>query len=203
MYDEAERARKIPEGRPDGRALIVAIGSHIDAKANIPPSHEIYYLIQYASTYFKNRWFLEGPARWAEHALGADGFGECKYSPRGPWTQAEQHFRVLFEQSYDAEHVLWNPIAVATDSKRILPRSKELREIASMRYSHGQPILRDMNLNGIKVMRDILEELGRMDDIAFEKLGYESWSEDNQRSDSNSRFAYEAVMEPFAATIDA
>ncbi len=65
-----------------------------------------------------------------------------------------------------------------------------------MRYSDGQPVLRDMNLNGIKVMRDILEELGRMDDIAFEKLGYESWSEDNQRSDSNSRFAYEAVMDP-------
>ena len=82
-YDEAERARKIPEGRPDDRALIVAIGSHIDAKANITPSHEIYYLIQYASTYFKNRWFLEGPARWAEHALGADGIGEFKYSPRG------------------------------------------------------------------------------------------------------------------------
>lgn len=193
-YDEAERARKTPEGRTDDRALMVAIGSHIDAKANITPSHETFHLIQYASTYFKNRWFLEGQARWAEHALGADGMGEFKYSSRGPWPQAEKYLPVLFEQTYGAEYTLWNPIAVATDSTGILPRSKELREIASMRYSDGQPILRDMNLNGIKVMRDILEELDRMDDIAFKKLGYQSWTEENQRSDSNSRFAYEAVM---------
>ncbi len=44
-------------------------------------------------------------------------------------------------------------------------------------------------------MRDVLLELDKFDDIAFKELGYESWSEDNQRSEKNSPYVYQGIMD--------
>ena len=92
-YESSQRARKIPEGKPDDRALVLVVASQNDPIKGITPAHEMFHLIQYGATFFKNRWYLEGQARWAEHALAAKGIGELKYSPRGPWPQKAQHLQ--------------------------------------------------------------------------------------------------------------
>lgn len=194
-FENSQRAKKIPKGKSDDRAIVMAIGKHVDATKNITPAHEMFHLIQYSTTYFKNRWYLEGQARWAEHALHTDGVGDIKYSLRGPWPQKPNDLPQLFKMTYDAEFVLWNPIALRTDKKGILPRGRISNSLANLTYSDGTAVLRDHALHGAEVMRDVLIELGKQDDIAFEELAYKEWSEDNQRSPKNDRYIYQAIMD--------
>ncbi|MBC8353936.1 MAG: hypothetical protein H8E66_18220 [Planctomycetes bacterium] len=193
-FESAQRARTIPEGKRDDRALVMSIGKHVDARKNVTPAHEFFHLIQYSTTYFKNPWYLEGLARWSEHALGGDGVGQVKYSTRGPWPQKAENLSQLFKMSYDAEHVLWNSLAMRADRRGVIPRVQVPETLRNLRYSDGTPVLRDYKLHGAPLMRNVLIELGKADDIAFGKLGYRDWSEDNQRAAKNSPYIYEAIM---------
>ncbi len=56
-------------------------------------------------------------------------------------------------------------------------------------------VLRDNELVAADIMRDILLELDKLDDVAFKELGYESWSEDNQASEKNSPCVYQGIMD--------
>jgi hypothetical protein len=194
-YDESQRARRIPEGKPEDRAIVVALGRHVVAAKNLSPAHELFHLIQYGATYFKNGWFLEGQARWSEHALAQGGLGDVKYPARGPWPQPSTNLPSLFAMTYDAEFVLWNPIAQGTDPKGMLPPTPLLQELAALRYSDGSPVLQDRALVGAEIMRDVLVELGKMDDVAFQELGYDKWSEDHQRAAKNDGYIYQGVMD--------
>ena len=194
-FESAQRAKKIDAGKPSDRTLVIAIGKHVESPKNITPAHEFFHLIQYSTTYFKNRWYLEGMARWSEHGLHTDGVAEVTYSPRGPWPQKNQHLPILFDMSYDAETVLWNPIAVRSDPKGVLSAKDAPLELQRLRYSDGTPVVRDSLLNGAALMRDVLTEMAKQDDIAFDTLGYKDWSEDNQRSPKNNPFIYQAVMD--------
>ncbi|WP_372894763.1 hypothetical protein [Stieleria sp.] len=194
-FTASQRARQIPEGKSTDRAIVMSINSRLNPMKNITPAHETFHLVQYGTTYFKNGWFLEGMARWSEHALGRDGLGHVKYSPSGPWPQTLQHQKMLVNMTYDAEYVLWNPIARQTDRVGLLSRKLLDRKLRSLRYSDGTPVLRDAALTGAEVMRDIVIELGRLDDVAFEELNYEAWSEKNQRAEENNPYIYKAVMD--------
>ena len=194
-FDESQRARKIPEGRSTDRAIVMRVRCDLDPKKNITPAHETFHLVQYGATYFKNSWYLEGMARWAEHALAKGGLGPVKYSPTGPWPHGRQQLRQLATMKYDAEHVLWNPIASRTDGDGSLSDKLLGEKLTSLRYSDGTPVLRDRTLQGAEVMREILIELGKQDDVAFKELAYERWSEENQRAEGNNPYIYEAVMD--------
>lgn len=194
-FESPQRARDIPEGTRDDRALVMSIGKHVDARKNITPAHEFFHLIQYSTTYFKNPWYLEGMARWSEHALGGDGVGGVKYEVRGPWPQTANNLAQLFTMSYDAEHVLWNPIAVRADRRGLIPMAKVPDSLQNLRYSDDSPVLSDYLLNAAPLMKDILLELAKQDDIAYQALGYQEWSEDNQRSSKNNPYIYQAIMD--------
>ncbi|PQO36585.1 hypothetical protein C5Y97_11365 [Blastopirellula marina] len=201
-FDESGRARAIPEGQPGERALSIAISNRVDPQKNVTPAHEFFHLIQYGATYFKNRWYLEGMTRWAEHAVSSGGLGDVRYPAEGPWPQSESHQNELTQLAYDAEFVLWNPIAQATDPSGRLPDSAAMRELAAVRYSDGKPVLADMNLRGYEVMREILLELGKLDDVAFQELGYQSWSEANQKSKQNDPYIYAGSMKVLQRFLD-
>lgn len=194
-FEGVQRARTIPEGNQDDRALVMNVATSVDPFKNQTPAHEFFHLIQYGSTYFKNRWYLEGQARWAEHALKKKGLGDVRYDPQGPWPQTTPHLRQLVEMTYDSEFVLWNPIAKATDRNGVIPKLPN--ELKSLRYSNGALVVQDDLLNGHALMREILVELGKLDDVAFAKLKFKDWSEDNQRSQSNNPYIYEGIMNAF------
>ena len=196
-YDESQRARPIPEGKPTDRAVVMLINCKLNPMKNITPAHETFHLVQYGATYFKNSWFLEGMARWSEHALAREALGQVKYSPRGPWPQTPQHLQQLWTMSYDAEHVLWNPIVRRMNQDDLLSNKLLGWKLASLRYSDGTPVLRDRTLQGAAIMRDIVIELGKLDDVAFEELKYDNWSEENQRAEENGPYIYKAVMDVF------
>jgi hypothetical protein len=196
-FDESQRARQIPEGKPTDRAIVMALNCKLDPIKNITPAHETFHLVQYGATYFKNSWFLEGMARWSEHALAREGLGHVKYSPVGPWPQKLQHLQQLSKMKYDAEHVLWNPVAARTDRDGLLSNKLLGTKLTSLRYSDRTPVLRDRTLQGPEIMRDIVIELGKLDDVAFEELKYDRWSEENQRAEENNPYIYKAVMDAF------
>lgn len=171
------------------------IGRNVAPSRNVTPAHELFHLIQYGATYFKNGWFLEGQARWSEHAMSEGGIGEVQYPPDGPWPQTSTELTELYAMRYDAEYVLWNPIAMQTDPRGVIPESPVVRELATSRYSDGSAVLKDFALTGAKIMRDILIEFGKMDDIAFKELRYEKWTEDNQKSSKNNSYLYQSIMD--------
>ena len=193
-FDESQRSA-LPTDPPGTKVLTVTVGLHVVPMKNITPAHETFHLIQYGSTYFKNKWFLEGMTRWSEHGLLKEGLGAVKYDPKGPWPQTANNQQALFGMGPDAESVLWNPIAKKTDRRGTIPGGKVSKELRTLKYSNGQPVLQDLELTGFDVMCDVLQELGKRDDVASKELGYESWTEANQTSEKNNPYIYQAVMD--------
>jgi hypothetical protein len=191
-FDELQPGRSIdPRGT---KILTVGIATSINPAKNHTPTHEVFHIIQYGATYFKNRWFTEGTARWSEHAVAKDGIGEYRYDPSGPWPQKPGEQQALFGMAFEAEFYLWNPIAFLDDNSGDIPRKSIPPELLAAKYADGTPVLKDLSLNGSAIIRDVLLELGRVDDIAARQLGYNKWTEDNQRSSRNDPYFYQAVM---------
>ncbi len=67
--------------------------------------------------------------------------------------------------------------------------------LKELKYSDGSPVLKDAELVGWPVIRDVLEELAKADDIAFRELGYEAWTEINMTSAGNDEYIYKSVMD--------
>ncbi|MEK6262004.1 MAG: hypothetical protein AABP62_25680 [Planctomycetota bacterium] len=193
-FDEAQRSA-LPTDPKGTKAITLTVGNHVVPAKNITPAHETFHLIQYGATYFKNKWLLEGMTRWSEHGLAKDGLGEVKYDPKGPWPQGSNDRQSLFKMSYDAEFMLWNPIAKKDDRRGTLPIGKIPKELKNLKYSNGSPVLQDLEFVGAELMREIQLELGQIDDVAFKELGYESWTEANQGSEKNGPYIYQAVMD--------
>lgn len=189
-FDELQRYRK--QGDPGGTLSIgFNVATTVRAPANLTPAHEFFHLIQYSTTYFKNRWFLEGTARWSERALGEGDLGLAKIMP--VWPLPSDQRSELFGMAYEASEHLWNPLAKRLDVDGEIPNGLALQRLKNMKYIDGSPVLKDLRLRGWKFVRDVLQELAKMDDIAFSDLGYDRWSEDNQRSPKNDEPMLRAV----------
>jgi len=194
-YSGAQRARNIPEGSPQDRCIVMAIASQLDPTKNATPTHETFHLVQYGATQFKNAWFLEGMARWAEHGTEKEGIGEIKYSPQGPWPQIPADLAQLVKMKYESEYILWNPIAARTDRDGLHSTEILGNKLARLCYADGTPVLKDRFLQGGKVMRDILVELSKMDEVAFKDLKHEKWTEEKRIAPENNPYIYKAIME--------
>lgn len=176
------------------KTICFDVASSVLAQKNITPAHELFHLIQNGCTFFKTRWYTEGMARWSEHALGKGSLGAIKYKSNGPWPQNKEMLEKLYRMKYDAEFYIWNPLADQSDPKGTIPSDKIQKEVREMKYSDGTKILKDTRLKGACFMRDVLLELGKLDDLAYTKLSYSKWSEVNQQSLDNSPYIYQAIL---------
>lgn len=194
-FDELQRYRK--PGDPAGTLSIgFNVATNVKASANLTPAHEFFHLIQYSTTYFKNRWFLEGTARWSERALGAGDLGPARIL--SSWPLSAEQKATITGMAYEASEHLWNPLAAKSDGQNTLPSGPALDRIKAMRYADGTPVLRDLQFKGWEFVRDLLHELAKEDDRAFAELAYDRWSEDNQRSPKNEVFMWKAVEDVMA-----
>lgn len=55
------------------------------------------------------------------------------------------------------------------------------------------PVLKDLQLTGWAFMRDVMIEVGQIDDLAFRELAYDRWSEETQRSSKNDTYLWRAI----------
>lgn len=194
-YRVAQRAKSIPEGAAGDRSLVIGVATTVDARRNATPAHEFFHLIQYGSTYFSNRWFLEGMARWSEKGLASGVIGKTMLSSDTNWPQKSETRERLFTMSYDAAHLLWNPLAEVIDPEGNLSAAGKLPdELTTLTYSDGSKVLRDELFSGAALMRDILIELGKTDDQAKQNLGYEKWTLENQGNPKNDDYIYDTVI---------
>lgn len=189
-YDELQRYNK-PGDPPGTRSISFAVATSVKAPTNLTPAHEFFHLIQYSTTYFKNRWFLEGTARWSERALGAGDLGPARIL--SAWPLSDDRKNAIAAMAYEASEHLWNPLAARMDKEGVIPDSPALKRLQSMTYTDGSPVLNDLRLTGWKFIRDVMMELGKIDDIAFRDLGYDRWSEENQRSEKNNASLFRAI----------
>ncbi len=190
-YDELQRYNR--PGDPKGTLSIsFTVATSVKAATNLTPAHEFFHLIQNSVTYFKNKWFAEGMARWSERALGVGGLGPAKIL--SVWPLPEEQAAEVFVMAYEAADQFWNPLAAKADMKGVIPESPALARVQEMRYTDGMPVLKDLKFTGWKFVREVLEALDQADDIAFHELGYERWTEENQRSPKNNAYLMRCVQ---------
>ncbi len=189
-YDELQRFNK--PGDPKGTlSICFNVTNEIKSATNLSPTHEFFHLIQHGVTYFKNRWFTEGTARWAQRALGAEGVGPCESMPA--WPLSAERMKEIGGLTYGAAEAFWNPLAVRLDTHSPLPETPALATLRTMKYADGSKVLKDEKLIGWEFIHEVLLELGKTDETAFRTLGYDSWSEENQRSERNDPFIFQTV----------
>lgn len=189
-YDELQRFNR-PGDSKDTVSLCFNVATSVKATANLTPAHEYFHIIQNSTTYFKNRWFTEGTARWSERALGAGDLGPVRIL--SSWSLPEAQQAALGAMAYEASEHFWNPRCGRLDPVGTLPDSPALRRLQAMTYTDGTPVLKDLGLTGWKFIREVVHELDKADDIAFRELGYDRWSEANQTSPKNDPFILKAV----------
>lgn len=190
-YDELQRFKR-PQDPEGTLSLCFNVATSVQANANLTPAHEFFHIIQNSVTYFKNSWYTEGTARWSESGLGIGALGPV--TPLSAWPLSDEQAAAIFTASYEAAPRFWNPLAARLDSQDALPASPALSRLQVMTYVDGTPVLKDTRFTGWAFIREVLLELGRIDDTAYRDLGYERWSEENQRSSKNNAFILDAVV---------
>lgn len=191
-YDELQRYKR-PQDPPGTLSLCFNVATTVKATTNLTPSHEFFHVIQNSTTYFKNRWFTEGTARWSEKAVGLGALGAVRILPS--WPLSEENARGVFGMAYEASDQFWNPLCAKTDSADTLPDSPALQRLQSLRYVDGTPVLKDIRLKGWKFIREVLRRLDEEDDQVFREHGYDRWSEKNQTSPENDARILRVVEE--------
>lgn len=194
-YDELQRYNR-PGDPKDTLSIGFTVATSVKATGNLTPAHELFHLIQNSVTYFKNKWYAEGTARWSEKALGLGALGPAKIL--SAWPLPDEQNEAVFAMAYEAADQFWNPLAAKADDQGVIPESAALARVREMRYTNGTPVLKDLKLTGWKFVREMLQALDRADDVAFRELGYARWSEENQRSPKNNAYILRCVQEVLA-----
>ena len=182
--------RKIDGKRPI-KSLAIDLSNSINT-GNITPAHELFHLYQNGYTLFKNRWYTEGTARWAEHAIksGTGAVGTL------PATQSQ--LQKLFRSSYDAAG-FWNSLAFSADTReplRIPNKTLQTRYVLI-----DKKVIKGSNLYGVRFIRVFLENLDKLDDEASVERGLDKlyWKEKVQKSRSNNVYIWRAVLNALRA----
>lgn len=185
--------RKQSRHDPNVRALHVRIANTVDPRKNSTPAHEYFHLIQYGATYFSNRWFLEGMARWSQDAVTK----QKKY-PDGrnvSWTLKNKLSEAqIFQGKYNVAGLLWYPLAVDLKDKAKVP--KALRN--KYKYVDGSDVFQDDIVYGANVMREVLETMKAKEEFAGAEFGgLKNWRSKGRRADQNNKIILDCVREVY------
>lgn len=168
------------------------ISSSVDAASDQTAARELFHLIQYGVTVFKNKWFTEGTALWAEYGLRKEAPDESVPKLTN-WPLSDEQAAALFTMNDQAAKNFWTPLAAKMNNKGVIPFTPALYKIMPLLYADGKSVFRSMRFPGWMFIRDVLLELGRMDDIARQELGYEEWTKENQSSPQNNKYILEGI----------
>ena len=182
----------VPSDPDDTLSIGFRVASSVNAAADQTPAREFFHLIQYGVTSFKNTWFTEGTARWAEYGLSKEDPDES-VPDLAMWPLSNEQTTALFAMDKQAAKTFWNPLAAKMNNKGVIPFTPALYKIMPLVYANDKPVFGSMRFPGWMFIRDVLMELGRVDDLAFQELGYQEWTEENQSSAKNNKYIMEAV----------
>ncbi len=171
-------------------ALSIKLSNNL-SRTTLTPVHELFHLYQYGYTLFKNRWFTEGTARWAEYIF-KKGTGSRENLPKN-----QSQLQKIMAKTYGAK-VFWRRLAYLLDHNRgrfVLPNIKNHKKLKGF-----SKLIEDNRIYGYPFIRTFLEFLERYDKIASSdyQLGSEHWPEQQQKSASNNIYLLCALKQTIA-----
>lgn len=188
-YDELQRSAR-PGDSADMRVLRIGVATSVRPTSNPTPAHEFFHAIQNGATYFKNRWYTEGTARWSESPFDAKRVEVRKV---GLWPLTPEKIALLVEMSYDAAAYFWKPLVARYDAEGAIPASGLTEQLAAITYVNGEKVWKNQQLPGWKLIRSVLNQFDAADDAAAADLKVGRWTEECQRSSQNDRFILGAI----------
>ena len=178
---------------PVSRVMMLSVQRKADNRKPFFIVHEYFHLVQYGATYFRNGWFLEGMATWAE-----DSVSEIKKYPNDlaiPLKlRSKTYENQIFEKKYSTAKTLWFPIAISKKDKAKIPASL----IKKYKYVDGTPVFHDDVIYGANVMRDIIHKMKDKEEVAAANFGgFENWRKKGQRDEQNNEIIMDCVREVY------
>lgn len=191
-YDEI-RSFERPGDDPGTLSLCFDVATSVKAPANLTPAHEMFHIVQNGITFFKNPWLTEGTARWSERGLGK---GALSARPAGAaWPPPAPDMPAVYASAYDAAATYWEPLLARADPTGRIPKDKLDPELLKATYVNGDPVLKDLDLTGWELLRDIFVALGKADDDVHRDRKLDRWPEAEQKSPANNSVIHQVVQE--------
>ena len=138
-------------------------------------THELFHLYQYGYSQFKNTWYLESLANWAERGLRVDLSTATKKLPHLP-KNIQSLQQEIFNEGY---HRLWRRLSVIESQDHlIIPTHLE-----KMRYSDGSLVFKDREWKNTALVLNVMQNLEQTSlKISQEKQwNAYNWKESDQR----------------------
>lgn len=127
-------------------------------------THELFHLYQYSYSQFKNAWYLESLANWAERALRSDLNTQTRQLKPLP-QNLDQLQQDILKQAY---HGLWRR-QFLIDQKEVWTLPDYLSQ---MRYSNGNHVFKDKLWYGSKFVKGFLENLEQQSNQISKQRGW-------------------------------
>ena len=138
-------------------------------------THELFHLYQYGYTQFKNSWYLESLANWADRAVKVDITPNTKKLP--PLPQSTQAFE---EQVYKKTYThIWRRLFLINNSD-ILQVPEKFKERT---YIGGQKVFLDHEWRGTKFVVKFMQDMEKESDQITQQRSWPAynWKEKDQR----------------------
>ena len=187
--------RKNSKHDPNERAIHIKVGNTVNPHKNATSAHEYFHLIQYGTTYYRNRWFLEGMARWSQDVVSKE-----KTYPDGKDIPTKLNSKFFEEQtfagSYKVAGTLWFPLAAYMNDKATIPDSV----MKKYRYVDGSPVFQDNIIYGPNVMREVMLKMKSKEDLGVTAGGFanaKDWHKNGQSSVTNNKIMMDCVKEVY------
>lgn len=191
-YDEIQRFGRACDS-PDIGSLCFDVATSVKAPLNLTPAHEVFHLIQNSMTFFKNRWFTEGTARWSERGLGEGALS--KGLKAATWPPDADAMKKVFASAYETSVLYWEPLFQRVDQSGKLPKEKLPPSLLEARYVNGEPVMKDLDLTGWAFMREVFLALDHADDEVFKERKLDRWPEAEQNSTANHAIIHHVVLD--------
>ena len=174
------------------RAIHIKVANTVNPHKNATPAHEYFHLVQYGMTYFRNAWYLEGMARWAQ-----DSISKIKY-PSGADIPAKLNNKLaanqIYQAKYKASSMLWYPLAVKMKDKATIPSNI----VNKYKYVDGSAVFRDNVIYGANVMRNVLKTMKTKEEAAAAQFGgTKQWRNKGQRAEQNNSYIMDSVRDVY------
>jgi len=131
------------ESTPCGIKIILS--NRLDPTKNPTPAHELFHLYQYGYALFKQRWYLEGTAKWMETVFKPD-------EPVGVAMTTPIDCHAWYTQSYNAA-IFWQGFASRYPAIPVT--------IGPMTYSNQQPVFKKSVFRGGGLAAALLDALSQ------------------------------------------
>ncbi len=108
-YDGTPKFNRARSGQVSRNVLVIDLSGSVRLKTH-SVEHELFHLYQNGYTFFKNRWYTEGTARWSEKIIEGR-IGSSELLPDSKFTRDK-----IFKKNYDASN-FWNELIIKVDKK--------------------------------------------------------------------------------------